>query len=111
MKVIAINEERVKRTVLKCMNTNIELNTSIMKGLLIETLKGRMLNGEIVRFCYQKMDGSIRYAVGTLQSDSVKANINGTGIPKRYYGMFVYLDLQKMAWRGFKEERIIGVID
>ena len=82
-----------------------------MKGLLIETLKGRMLNGEIVRFCYQKMDGSIRYAVGTLQSDSVKANINGTGIPKRYYGMFVYLDLQKMAWRGFKEERIIGIID
>lgn len=111
MKVIAINEGRVKRAVSKCMSTNIELNTSIMKGLLIETLKGRMLNGEIVRFCYQKMDGSIRYAVGTLQLDSVKANINGTGIPKRYYGMFVYLDLQKMAWRGFKEERIIGIID
>ncbi len=69
------------------------------------------MRGEIVRFCYQKLDGSIRYAVGTLQSDAVKANIEGTGIPKRFYGMFAYLDLQKMQWRGFKTERLIGIVD
>ena len=27
------------------------------------------------------------------------------------YGMFAYIDLEKMAWRGFKEERIIGIVD
>lgn len=43
--------------------------------------------------------------------DAVQAHINGGGIPKRFHGMFVYLDLQKMAWRGFKEERIIGIVD
>jgi hypothetical protein len=111
MKAIKIKEVNVARIATKCINSDIEFNTSVIKGLLIETLKGRMMNGEIVRFCYQKLDGSIRYAVGTLQSDSVKANINGTGIPKRYCGMFAYLDLQKMAWRGFKEEMIIGIID
>ncbi|WP_353477967.1 SH3 beta-barrel fold-containing protein, partial [Phocaeicola barnesiae] len=47
----------------------------------------------------------------TLQSDAVKANIEGTGIPKRFFGMFAYLDLQKMQWRGFKIERLIGIVD
>jgi hypothetical protein len=41
----------------------------------------------------------------------VDANVKGTGIPKRFYGMFAYLDLEKMAWRGFKEERFIGTIE
>lgn len=40
------------------------------------------MRGEVVRFCYEKLDGTIRYAVGTLQTDAVKANIEGTGIPK-----------------------------
>ena len=49
--------------------------------------------------------------VGTLQLQAVNANTKGTGIPKRFFGMFVYLDLEKMAWRGFKEERFIGTIE
>ena len=40
-----------------------------------------------------------------------EANTVGTGIPKRFYGMYVYLDLDRMAWRGFKEERFIGTIE
>jgi hypothetical protein len=35
----------------------------------------------------------------------------GTGIPKRFYGMFAYLDLEKMAWRGFIESNFVGIID
>ena len=50
-------------------------------------------------------------AVGTLQPQAVEANTVGTGLPKRFYGMFAYLDLEKMDWRGFKEERFIGTIE
>lgn len=111
MKAIQISELNVAKLVIKCMEHEMDAATSISKGMMIETLKKRMMRGEVVRFCYQKLDGSIRFAVGTLQADAVKANVAGIGIPKRYYGMFAYIDLQKMAWRGFKEERIIGIVD
>ena len=111
MKAIQFNSANVVKSAVKCMSFEMDAATSISKGMIIETLKKRMMRGEVVRFCYQKLDGSIRYAVGTLQLDAVKANVAGTGIPKRFYGMFAYIDLQKMAWRGFKEERIIGIVD
>ena len=95
MKAIQFNSSNVITTAVKCMQHDMDEATAVSK----------------VRFCYQKLDGTIRYAVGTLQSDAVKANIEGTGIPKRFFGMFAYLDLQKMQWRGFKIERLIGIVD
>lgn len=111
MEALSISSSNVVANAVKFMANNIDTPTSIGKGMLMETLKKRMMRGEVVRFCYQKLDGSIRFAIGTLQSDAVKANINGNGIPKRFMGMFAYLDLEKMAWRGFKEERLIGIVD
>lgn len=111
MKAIQFNSDNVVRTAVKCMAHQMDEATSFSKGMMAETLKRRMMRGEVVRFCYQKLDGSIRFAIGTLQSDAVKANINGNGIPKRFMGMFAYLDLEKMGWRGFKEERLIGIVD
>ena len=111
MKAIQISAENVTKLAIKCMRHEMDAATSISKGMMIETLKKRMMRGEVVKFCYHKLDGSIRFAVGTLQTDAVKANVAGMGIPKCYYGMFAYIDLQKMAWRGFKEERIIGIVD
>ena len=87
MKAIQFNSANVIKSAIKCMNFEMDAATSISKGMMIETLKRRMMRGEVVRFCYQKLDGTIRYAVGTLQSDAVKANVAGTGIPKRFYGM------------------------
>ena len=78
---------------------NVDMLTATSKGIQLETMKKRMMRGEV------------RIAVGTLQPQAVQANVVGTGIPKRYYGMFAYLDLEKMAWRGFKEERFIGTIE
>lgn len=111
MKAIQFSSENVVRTAVRCMSFSMDEATSFSKGMMAETLKKRMMRGEVVRFCYQKLDGSIRFAIGTLQSDAVRANTTGTGIPKRFMGMFAYLDLEKMAWRGFKEERLIGIVD
>lgn len=85
--------------------------TAISKAAELEVMKKRMMRGEVVRFAYMKKDGSVRVAVGTLQPQAVAANVKGTGIPKKFYGMFAYLDLEKMAWRGFLETRFVGTIE
>ena len=90
---------------------NSDMLTATSKAIELETMKKRMMRGECVRFAYMKKYGSVRIAVGTLQSQAVQANVVGTGIPKKYYGMYVYLDLERMAWRGFKEERFVGTIE
>lgn len=90
---------------------NVDMLTATSKGIALETMKKRMMRGEVVRFAYMKKDGSVRVAVGTLQPQAVAANVKGTGIPKRFYGMFAYLDLEKKDWRGFKEENFIGTIE
>ena len=111
MKALTINTNNIIVNTVKCVHNNMDIATAMGKGLMLETLKKRMMRAEVVRFCYQKLDGSIRFAVGTLQPDAVKANVTGTGVPKKFFGMFAYIDLQKMVWRGFKEERLIGIVD
>ena len=113
MKALTISTNSIVNNISKVItkSAGIDTPTAISKGLILETLKKRMMRGEVVRFCYLKLNGEIRTAVGTLQPQAVQANIEGTGIPKRFYGMFAYLDLEKMAWRGFKEERIIGIVE
>lgn len=111
MKALVINQNNIVKNAMTFVSNEADLPTAIGKGNLLETLKKRMMRGEVVRFCYRKLSGEIRTAVGTLQANAVQANVVGTGIPKRFYGMFAYLDLEKMAWRGFKVENFIGIVD
>ena len=107
-----VNAKEIARYTVKNLKmNNSDVLTATSKGIELETMKKRMMRGEVVRFAYMKLDGSVRIAVGTLQPQAVEANTVGSGIPKRFYGMFAYLDLEKMAWRGFKEERFIGTIE
>ena len=110
MATVSANEI-VRYTAKNTAMNNVDMITATSKGMALEAMKKRMMRGECVRFAYMKKDGSIRIAVGTLQPQAVEANTVGTGLPKRFYGMFAYLDLEKMDWRGFKEERFIGTIE
>ena len=108
----AVSTNEIARyTAKNIVMNNVDMLTATSKGIALEAMKKRMMRGECVRFAYMKKDGSVRIAVGTLQRQAVEANTNGYGVPKRYYGMFAYLDLEKMGWRGFKEERFIGTIE
>ena len=110
--IAALSTNEIARISAKNVVMNhVDMLTATSKGIALETMKKRMMRGEVVRFAYMKKDGSVRVAVGTLQPQAVKANVVGTGIPKKFYGMFAYLDLEKMAWRGFLEERFIGTIE
>ncbi len=110
--IAALNTSEIARYAAKNIVMNhVDTISAISKAAELETMKKRMMRGEVVRFAYMKLDGSVRIAVGTLQAQAVQANVNGNGIPKKFYGMFAYLDLEKMSWRGFKEERFIGTIE
>jgi len=113
MKQIATvsTSEIARYTAKNVVMNHVDMLTATSKGIALETMKKRMMRGECVRFAYMKLNGEVRIAVGTLQPQAVAANVKGTGIPKRFYGMFAYLDLEKMDWRGFKEERFIGTIE
>ena len=110
--IAAVNTNEIARYTAKNMAMNhVDLISATAKGIELEMMKKRMMRGECIRFAYLKKDNSVRIAIGTLQQQAVEANVKGTGIPKRFHGMFVYLDLEKMAWRGFREERFIGTIE
>lgn len=111
MKPIVISESNIVKDAVR-FNQKSDMATSLTKSQELEILRKRMMRGEVVRFCYLKADGiTLRIAVGTLQEDSVEANINGRGLPKRLYGQFAYLDTQRLAWRSFKIQNFIGIID
>ena len=110
--IAALSTNEIARYAAKNVVMNhVDMITATSKGMALEAMKKRMMRGEVVRFAYMKKDGSVRVAVGTLQPQAVAANVKGTGIPKKFYGMFVYLDLEKMAWRGFLEQNFVGTIE
>lgn len=62
----------------------------------------------VVRFAYEKVDGSIRYAEGTLMDIPVKTG-EGKRVAKPSYKTFVYFDIEKGEMRSFKIENLITV--
>lgn len=89
-----------------------DVPTAMSKAVALEILRKRMTSGECVKFMYLKADGiTPRIAIGTLQKDSVEANIKGTGVNRSQFGQFCYLDTQKMGWRSFKVQNFVGIIE
>jgi len=68
-------------------------------------LKFEML-GKIVKFYYQKVDGSMREAYGTLKHDLVPE----TGSNRRSNDTVqVYFDSERQEWRCFKKANLIKI--
>lgn len=79
---------------------------------LVEELKEKLKSGEKVRFTYTKKNGDTRHAYGTKNLDVVKdidENMipTGTGITKD--GVISYFDLDKNAWRSFREDSLVSI--
>ena len=68
----------------------------------------KKLRENILVFKFQKRDGTIRRAVGTLYPDLLPP-IKGTGGPKPVYQM-VYFDLEKLAWRSIRSLKNIKIL-
>ena len=111
MKAITLCTINIAVQTAKNLSHSMDYPTAFSKGFQLDLLKKRMMRGEVVRFAYMKTNGQIRFAVGTLQSDAVKANVMGWGTPKRFFGQFAYLDMQSLSWKSFKENLFIGIVD
>lgn len=61
----------------------------------------------VVPFYYQKTDGSIRKAFGTLKNLPVGATLGGKKVTKPSYKTFAYFDVEKQGFRSFKIENFI----
>ncbi|MDH6307390.1 hypothetical protein M2451_000539 [Dysgonomonas sp. PFB1-18] len=86
------------------------LNQSLQKSAMIEALQFQLVNGT-AHFLYRKKDGSIREAFGTLLEKVVDRNINGFGMPRKYYNCQAYFDIELQTWRSFKYENLIAILD
>lgn len=64
------------------------------------------MHKRIVKFCFQKVDGSMRLAFGTLKSDIVPATGDGR---KPNDSLQVYYDCEKEAWRCYKRALLVSI--
>ena len=104
----------MKRKDLSVIMTNAHRFIKIAGMSLSEALKrawanfklvARMYCG-IVKFYYQKVDGSIREAYGTLNGRFIPAT-SGTDSRKKSDITQVYFDTEKSEWRCFKKLNLI----
>lgn len=79
------------------------------KAILIESAKRIMRNG-ICHFVYEKKDGSLREAWGTLNKGLVEKYTNGNGVSRECYATTAYFDTEKGGWRSFRWENLVAVL-
>jgi len=77
---------------------------------LNEILKNRLFN-EVVSFEFQKIDGSIRKAVGTLKSEHLPQISNSSKERKKNDDIQVFFDMEKFQWRSFRKDTLIRILD
>jgi hypothetical protein len=68
----------------------------------------KAMQARICKFYYQKVDGSLREAFGTLNSRLIPA-IAGTDTRKKNDTVQVYFDTEKSEWRCFKKANLTKV--
>lgn len=64
----------------------------------------------VVTFYYQKADGSIRKALGTLKNLPADATLGDKKVTKPSYKTMAYFDTEKNSFRCFKVENLICTI-
>lgn len=94
-----INDEKTKKEIL------------YMLIMLIEIMKE-----DIACFFYKKQDGSIRQAYGTRKSSIIDYYLTISGKPNKTTkekesapSTLAYFDLDKLEWRCFRLENLIGI--
>ena len=78
----------------------------LIKAWQLYRLAKAMREGEVT-FYYEKADGSIRKAVGTLKNLPAGASFGGKRVTKPSYKTMSYFDTEKKAFRCFKIENLI----
>ena len=67
-----------------------------------------MMKTRIVKFYFQKVDGSVREAYGTLKESLIPAIVGSDR--KKSDTVQVFFDTEKTEWRCFKKANLISVV-
>ena len=86
--------------------TNQAWRLCMIKAWELYRLAKKMRQGA-VSFYYQKADGTIRKAVGTLRDLPAGATLNGKKMTKPSFKTFAYFDEEREAFRCFRIENFI----
>ena len=81
----------------------------ISKAMLIEEAKKQMREG-VCHFIYQKANGEVREAMGTLSKPVLNATLKGTGASPEEWGCCYYHDVIKGGARSFRWSNLIAVL-
>jgi hypothetical protein len=106
----SVNQLAVLERATTMVKKGYDLVESLNKSSMIELLQFQLMNGTS-HFIYQKKNGELREAFGTLLSKVVTKNINGYGEPKRYYNCQAYFDIESQEWRSFKYENLVTILN
>lgn len=87
--------------------TSDTFRVCLLKAWELYRLAKKMREG-IVKFAYQKIDGTIRYAWGTLQNLPAGVTV-GKKSKEPSYKTFAYFDTQKKEMRSFRIENLITI--
>ncbi len=71
-------------------------------------LKMKMKTG-IVKFYFQKVDGSAREAWGTL-SEKIVPETKGNDTRKKNETIQIFYDTEKSEWRSFKKANLLSIV-
>ena len=80
------------------------------KALLIEEAKRQMRTTSGCHFIYQKANGEVREAFGTLNAAICGKHINGRGESPETWGCTCYWDMEKGGFRSFRWESLVAVL-
>ena len=86
------------------------LEMGIAKALLIEQLKQKLANG-VAHFIFEKRDHSLREMFATTCKPLIEKHVNGRGVSRELYATTAVFDVEKGAWRSFKIQNFVGIID
>lgn len=87
--------------------TGENFSECLKRSWLLLKLKAQMKK-RTVQFFYQKVNGEIRQAFGTLEESVISESIKGTG-RKPNENLFTYFDKEKNEFRSFKKFNIIRI--
>jgi len=85
----------------------LSLSEALRKAWANFKLKLKMAQG-IVKFYFQKVDGTIREAYGTLAANLVPET-SGNDMRKKNDTTQVYFDTEKQEWRCFKKLNLVSI--
>ena len=108
--VILTNNSLTAQHITSISNTTGSALMGASKALLIEEAKRQMRTTSGCHFLYQKANGEVREAFGTLNSAICGKHINGRGQSPENWGCCCYWDMEKGGFRSFRWANIIAIL-